>query len=147
MKSDGNSPDSKNNQKIIIVIGLFLSLLIIVLVILNPFKHLDGQQATSETDSRLASELQTEEKTITDAFNQRFSFLQDEYEIKKVVLLDNNFAAVLLSHRSTTYRALMVKRDEKWLVEGLPSAVLLYDDFANISKDVIQTINNLEVNE
>ena len=146
MESNQNSFMQKINSKTLAIIGMLILLVILAFIVLNSLKLFFVQSTTSENNNYLASRLETEDSKINEAFSKRFDFLKDYYNINKIVLIGNeNYAAVLVSLDSTTYKALMVKNDDTWAAVGIPAVVLFYEDFENIPQDIIKTINNLEV--
>ena len=131
-------------KKAWVIIGAIILFLIIAIIIIFQFNT--NKFPTSRNDSGLASQLETEQDQIIDSFKQRFSFLKNTYNIDKVILIkDSNHAVILLTLDLTKYKALLVKNNDTWSVKGLPSAALSYDDFADIPRDIVKYINDLEV--
>lgn len=87
---------------------------------------------------------QEEAANVEQAFDTRFAFLADKYLIDKVVVLDGEYAAVLLSIDSLTYRSVLRKENGNWVVVYFPEVVLTYKDFSEIPRDIIKSINQLK---
>lgn len=148
MKPDNNIIDKiKNtNRSGLALVGAIILLTIIIIITIAPSWFTEQQFQTSENDTKLSTQIESEEGQLRSAFNQRFLFLKDSYTINKIVLLgDGNYAAVISTMESLVYRAIMAKEADGWKVRGLPSAVLFYEDFNGIPREVIKAINDLEV--
>ena len=122
----------------VVVVGLILVISGIVV------KNINSPVKTSNNDSTLSNQLETEKGEIADAFNDRFEFLSDRYKIDRIVLVGaGDYATMLLETDSVSYRSILRKEDDGWIVVGVPSVVLYYDDFLEIPKEVVRVANDL----
>ena len=147
MEPDNNIIDKiKNtNRSGLALVGAITLLIIIIIITIAPSWFTEQQFQTSENDTKLSTQIESEEGQLRSAFSQRFPFFKDGYTINKIVLLgDGNYAAISLTMESLVYRAIMTKEADGWKVRGLPSAVLFYEDFDGIPREVIKAINDLE---
>ena len=134
----------KRHQKLVVVVVVLLVVVVVIAIIVGTSR--DKMIRTYENDDVLSAQLEEEKSAIVDTLNQRFKFMYNQYQIKKVILLDQgNYAVALLDVDSVIYRVAFAKEDGKWSVVGIPAIVLSYDDYPDVPRDVIREANNMEV--
>ena len=120
------------NKKVIFVIGLIL---VVVVAVMFGIRGIMGIWSSND---------QEEIAKIEQAFIERFAFVDEEYAIKAIRIINDEYAGVVLTIDNLTHKAVLRKEDDGWTVIKYPEVVLTYSEFSDVPRDVIKTINSFE---
>ena len=136
---DDNLIVPKRRRIIAVSVGLVLAL-VVVAVVVSVVRFF-----SDKNEKELSSQLEIERGAIEETLKERFRFMDYLFDVEDVILLEQGKkAAVLLNVApAVKYRAILAKDDGEWSVLGLPDIVLYYDDFPDVSRDVIRVANDM----
>lgn len=125
--------EPKVNKKAIIIVGVVL-----VLVVAGIFGARGIMNSIQESRNR------EEIEKVEQAFKERFSFMDGEYEMDSVKMISDEYAGVVVIFDGLTHKAVLYKDDNGWSVVGLPEMVLTYSEYESVPRDIIYSINGLK---